>query len=72
MKIKLWLATSDGQDGSFNVDLYNTKEEALESLDRTEQEVKKGSFYEDGIIEQIELDIDEEGRLNEPFSINIE
>lgn len=73
MKIKLQLASSDGGDGSFNVGLHNTKQEALKSLDRTEEQIEKGTFYDDGMFEEVELDINlETGKLNESFWINIE
>ena len=71
MKLKLWLYSSDGGNGSFNVGLVNTKEEALEKLDRTEEEIEDGCFYDDGIIQEIELDIENE-KLVKAFYINIE
>lgn len=65
MKIKLFIAASDGQDGSFSVKLFNTKEEALGNLKRTEEELQNGTFYDDGALEEIELELDEEGKLKE-------
>lgn len=73
MKIKLILAASDGGDGSIKVNLVNTREEALEILERTEEQMndKNHCFYDDGLIEEIELEI-EDGKLVKPFWINIE
>jgi len=71
-KIKLWLSASDGGDGSINVNLNNTKEEALEAINSTEEEIENGCFYDNGLIEEIELSFDENGQLTESFHINIE
>lgn len=71
MKIKLIITARDGQDGSFSIDLHNTKKEGLDSLDRTEKELKEGCFYEDGELQEIELDIDEKtGKLKESVTVS--
>ena len=72
MKINLCLSASDCGDGSFSVFLHNTKEEALENLNRTEEQLENGCFYDDGMIQNISLDIDENGKLLVPFGINID
>jgi hypothetical protein len=71
MEVKLWLSSSDCGDGSFNVNLNNTKEEALKSLGK-ESEEEIDNFYDDGMIKEVLLKIDENGKLLKPFSINIE
>lgn len=71
MKIKLWLSANDCGDGSVSVRLNNTKIEALKSLNK-ESEDEIDNFYDDGMIEEIELDFDDEMKLNQPFYINIE
>jgi hypothetical protein len=63
MKIKLFLAATDGQDGSYTVTLFNTKQEALDDLEKTEEELNEGCFYEDGQIQEMEIEIDENGKL---------
>lgn len=72
MKIKLWVSAKDMGDGSVSVCIINTKEEALDKLNRTEEEVENGCFYEDGMFEEILLDIDENGKLVKPVYITIE
>ena len=71
MEVKLWLSSSDGGDGSFNVNLNNTKEEALKSLGKQSEE-EIDNFYDDGMIKEVLLEIDENGKLLKPFYINIE
>ncbi len=72
MKLKLWLSAKDLGDGSFSIQLDNTKVEALEYLERTEEEIHDGCFYDDGMFKEIELEIDENGKLLKPFYINID
>jgi hypothetical protein len=72
MKINLWLTSKDCGDGSYTVSIVNTKEEALEILDRTEEQLSEGNTYEDGYLEEITLELDENGKLTKPFCINIE
>lgn len=71
MVIKLWLSGWDCGDGSNSIQLQNTKEEALESLGKTSEE-QIDNYYDDGMIEEIELEIDENGKLLKPFHWNIE
>lgn len=70
MKITLHAAYRDGQDGSFSVKLFNTKDEALKHLDRTEEELEEGNFYDDGAYEELTLDI-VDGKLEKPVSISV-
>jgi len=71
MNVSLWLSATDDGDGSVSVYLNNTKEEALANLDRESEEDVK-SFYDDGLIKKVSLEIDEFGFLMNPFYINIE
>jgi len=71
MKIKLWLSAWDCGDGSNTIELNNTKEEALKSLN-LESEDEIDNYYDDGMIEEVELEIDETGKLLKSFHINIE
>ena len=70
--VNLVLSAKDCGDGSITVELHNTKEEALTSLNRTEQQLEDGCFYDDGMIEEITLELDENNKLVKPFYINIE
>lgn len=75
MKIKLFAACSDRRDGSHTVKLFNTKQEALDELDRTEEQLESGDtcYYEDGVLEEIVLDIDEKmSTIRKPVTISIE
>ena len=71
MKIKLWLSANDCGDGSINIRLNNTKEDALKSLNK-ESEEEIDNFYDDGMVEEVELDFNDEMKLNKQFYINIE
>jgi len=71
MKIKLWLSAQDCGDGSNSVYINNTKEEALKSLGKQSEE-EIDNYYDDGMIEEIELEIDQNGKLLKPFYVNIE
>lgn len=64
-QLKVWLTLTDGQDGSYSGHIHPTKEEALAELDRSEEELEEGSFYEDGILQETTLNVieDEEGNL---------
>lgn len=75
MKINAWIAASDNGDCSFRVMIYNTKQEALESLDRTEEQLEGEDtcFYDDGIIREIEIVLTPDFKLAAPIDIsNIE
>lgn len=71
MKINLVVSYMDGGDGSHNLKLHNTKEEALKRLNRTEEELQLGNIYADGAIEEITLEI-EDGKLINEVYISIE
>lgn len=71
MKVTLWLSAWDCGDGSNSVELNNTKEEALKSLGK-ESEDQIDNYYDDGMIKEVLLEIDENGKLLKPFNINIE
>lgn len=70
MKITLHAAYQDGQDGSFSVKLFNTKREVLKYLDRTEEQLEEGCFYDDGAYEEVTLEI-VDGKLKNPVSISV-
>lgn len=59
MKVKCHLVFSDGQDGSYTINIVPTKEKGLEILDRTEEQLEEGTVYEDGVIKEVTLDIEE-------------
>ncbi len=63
MKVTVFATYTDGQDGSFSVSLHGTKEEALEDLGKTEEELEEGNIYEDGAMEELNLEFDENGKL---------
>lgn len=74
MKFNGWLTGKDLQDGSIGVCLFNTREEALESLDRTLEELDNGCFYDDGSLEEVNLEFKEvDGKLQlvEPYSTDL-
>ena len=71
MQVKLWLSAKDYGDGSINVKLSNTKQEALKSLGK-ESEDEIDNFYNNGMIDEIGLDFNDKMELNTQFSINIE
>ncbi len=71
-KIKLFVACSDGWDGSVSATLFNTKKEALEELNRSEEELENGTFYDDGMIIEVKAEITVEGKLAKPIRLNIE
>lgn len=75
IKLKLFAACSDGGDGSVSVTLVNSREEALEHLDRTEEELEEGCFHDDGSIEKVNVTlIEDEGKwiLKDSVTISAE
>jgi len=72
MKINLWFSYLDGMDGSHSIKLHNTKEAALERLNKTQEEVEQGNIYDDGYFEEITLEIDEQGKLVKEVYLSIE
>ena len=71
MRLNLWLSANDCGDGSITVQLNNSKQEALDSINQTEESIANGCFYDNGLIEEVHIEV-EEGKLVEPFYINIE
>ncbi len=71
MKLNVWLTYSDGQDGSYFVTIQNTKEEALEQLGSTEEEIDTGNVYDYGYMQEVEIEI-ENGKLVKPISFSVE
>ena len=72
MKVKLICSYSDGQDGSHTVRIHRTRQEALERLNRTEEQLKRGNIYDDGAIVETEIEVDEAGKVIKGGSISIE
>jgi len=71
MKLNVWLTYSDGQDGSYFVTIQNTKEEALEQLGSTEEEIDTGNVYDYGYMQEVEIEI-ENGKLVKPIQFSVE
>lgn len=71
MKLNIWLTYSDSQDGSYYVTIHNEKQEALERLNRTEEQLKEGDVYNDGYMTEIEIEI-ENGKLVKPIQFSVE
>jgi len=71
MKLNAWLTYSDGMDGSYFVTIQNTKEEALEQLGSTEEQIATGDVYNYGYMEEVEIEI-ENGKLVKPINFSIE
>ena len=72
ISVKIFAACSDGGDGSVSVHLVNTREEALEKLDRTEEELENGCF---GMIEKVTVNlVEKDGKwvLKDSIYLNIE
>jgi hypothetical protein len=58
IKLKCFVVLQDGGDGSQSCSLVASKKEALETLDRTEKELEKGCFYEDGAYKEVTMKFD--------------
>lgn len=71
MKLNVWLTYRDCMDGSSFVTIQNTKEEALEELGSTEEELSTGDVYEHGYMEEVEIEI-EDGKLVKPITFSVE
>lgn len=64
IKLNLFGACTDGQDGTFSMTLCNTRKAALKILEKTEEELEDGCFYDDGAIAEVELIlIEKDGKL---------
>jgi len=72
MKSILFWSYRDGMDGSHIVKLHSKKEEALKELSRTEEELQNGNIYDDGSFGEIEVELDENGKLVSEVNIYIE
>lgn len=72
MKCKVSVAVKDLGDGSQSVCIFNTREEGLEYLNRTEEELEEGNSYDDGILVDTEMEfelIDGNLLLKTPFKM---
>lgn len=69
MEIKAFAACWDGGDGSTSVVIYPTRDEALKSLNRTEKQLEEGVYYDDGIIREVFIEIDNKGELSKSIDI---
>lgn len=72
MVIKVFWSYKDGQDGSHSIKLHSSKEEALNRLDRTEEELEDGDIYNDGSFGETLLEVDGKGNLLKEVGIYIE
>jgi hypothetical protein len=63
MKVKLYCSYRDGGDGSFTIRIHESRQKALDHLQVTEEELEKGNFYDDGAIEETEIEVDENGNI---------
>lgn len=69
-KVDVWLAFSDGHDGSYNVYLCESKSKALDSLGL---ESDPESTYDDGAIKKFSIPLKEEnGKWVLPKTIRID
>lgn len=59
-KVKLTIAAKNQGDGSIGVKIFGKgkRKQALEWLNRTEEDLEKGSPYDDGVIEEVEVDLE--------------
>lgn len=71
MKLNVYLTYRDCQDGSYFVTFQNTKEEALEQLGSTEEQLTTGNTYDYGYMEEVEIEI-ENGKLVKPIHFSVE
>ncbi len=59
MIFRAFIAMQDNGDGSQGVFIGNSREECLEHLDRTEEQLEDGTYYDDGIIIEREFNLEE-------------
>ena len=71
MELNLFLTYRDCGDGSYSITIQNTKEEALDTLGSTEEEVKTGNVYDYGYMQEIKVEI-ENDKLVRPISFSVE
>jgi len=71
MKVQAFITYSDGQDGSYFVTIEGSLQDALNQLDRTEEQLAEGNVYDDGYMKEIELEI-EDGKLVTPIRFSVE
>ncbi len=57
MKIKCFLATKDCGDGTIDVNLFGTRQECLDNLGVTEEDLEEENFYETGQITETEIEV---------------
>jgi hypothetical protein len=71
MKIRLQGYFEDMNDGSYRLSLFNTKEELLSDVGKTEEEIKNGTVYDDGQLLEVDINVDEKGKLKKPLIISL-
>ena len=57
--VSAYAVMKDCGDGSQSFLLAGTKEEALTCLDRTEEEIEHGCFYDDGAFREVSFELEE-------------
>ena len=58
LKLKCFAVLRDCGDGSQACSIVPTKEDALESLDRTEEQLADNCFYEDGCYKEVTMEFE--------------
>ena len=58
MILKCFLVTKDCGDGTINVNLFGDKQQCLDNLRVTEEELEEENFYETGQITETEIEVD--------------
>lgn len=71
MILKVTAAYKDGGDGGFSIRFFNTRQEGLDNLGRTEEELAKGNEYDDGALVDLNFDIDNNANLTKPIYLHI-
>jgi hypothetical protein len=71
MKVKLYCSYRDGCDGSFTIKFHSTRQRALDCLQTTEEKLDEGNFYDDGAVEEVEIEVDENGKIMKEVSFSI-
>lgn len=70
IKLNVFAACRDNGDGSTDVTIFNTEQECLDRLGKTQEEIENGCYYDDGIIRPLTIKLTKDGKLAEPIYIN--
>ena len=74
MTINCFLTKKDCGDGTVTICLFKTRQECLDKLNRTEEQLEEGDTYNDGCIEEVSLEVEAINGvlcLKKGFNINI-